>query len=185
MSNGVCINVGCGSSPTAGWLNYDGSPTIKLGRHAWLCFLLDSMGFLDEGNRRYISFVRNSDIKWADAAHLPHSDGTVDVIYSSHMLEHLDKDEAKEFLAEARRVLRPGGIIRLSVPDLSLMVSQYCQNGNADRLLDYLQLAQQRPKGVLAKLKWLFVTNRNNHRWMYDSRSLAELLSASNFGESQ
>jgi predicted SAM-dependent methyltransferase len=40
------------------------------------------------------------------------------------MIEHLDRREARSFLAEARRVLRPGGVLRLAAPDLSRLVDQ-------------------------------------------------------------
>src|ERR1017187_6758546 len=43
----VCrINVGCGSSPTHGWLNLDGSPSVRLANRPWLTRLLDSLSAL-------------------------------------------------------------------------------------------------------------------------------------------
>jgi len=180
----VCINVGCGSSPTPGWLNYDGSPSIILARYRWLCAILDRAGFLVEMNRQYISFARSTCIYWADATkNIPRSEASVDVLYSSHMLEHLDRDEAKCFLAEAYRVLKPDGIIRLAVPDLRLMVQEYCQHGDANRLIERTLLAQSRPVGIRAKLKWLLTTARGSHRWMYDVVSLSQLLADSGFRE--
>jgi predicted SAM-dependent methyltransferase len=185
MQNGrVCINVGCGSSPTPGWLNYDGSPSVKLARHLWLCAILDRAGFLGEMNRQYISLARSSGIHWADATkHIPLGDASVDALYSSHMLEHLDRDEAKSFLAEAYRVLKPDGIIRVAVPDLRLMVQEYCQHGNGNKLIERTMLAQLRPIGMRAKLKWLLTAARGSHRWMYDVVSLSQLLADSGFRE--
>jgi predicted SAM-dependent methyltransferase len=97
------------------------------------------------------------------------------------MLEHLDRDEAKCFLAEVYRVLKPDGIIRLAVPDLRLMVQEYCQHGDANRLIERTLLAQPRPIDIRAKLKWLLTTNRGSHRWMYDAVSLSQLLAGSGF----
>ena len=68
-----------------------------------------------------------------------------DVLYSSHMLEHLDTVEAMKFLIEARRVLKHGGIIRLAVPDLRRMIADYETDGDADRLVSRTQLAHTRP----------------------------------------
>jgi SAM-dependent methyltransferase len=56
---------------------------------------------------------------------LPLPDASVDVVYHSHMLEHLEVDEARAFLAECRRVLHPGGIMRVAVPDLEGIAKAY------------------------------------------------------------
>ena len=56
---------------------------------------------------------------------LPYGDRTVDVVYASHVLEHLDLAEADHFLREIRRVLGVGGIFRLVVPDLEEIASSY------------------------------------------------------------
>jgi predicted SAM-dependent methyltransferase len=50
---------------------------------------------------------------------LPYATGSVDFIYSSHTLEHLFFSEAEAVLAEAARVLKPSGQIRLALPDAS------------------------------------------------------------------
>lgn len=52
-----------------------------------------------------------------DARHLPYADGTVDEIYSAHLLEHFSFYETENILAEWVRVLKPHGILRLAVPD--------------------------------------------------------------------
>jgi predicted SAM-dependent methyltransferase len=64
------------------------------------------------------------------------------------MLEHLDRDETKSFLAEAYRVLKPDGVIRVAVPDLRLMVQEYCQDGDGNKLIERTLLAQSRPIGI-------------------------------------
>ncbi len=48
---------------------------------------------------------------------IPFNSDSVDVVYHSHLLEHLDRDVAEKFLIEAKRVLKPGGIHRIVVPD--------------------------------------------------------------------
>jgi hypothetical protein len=97
------------------------------------------------------------------------------------MLEHLDKQEAMEFLMEARRVLKHEGIIRLAVPDLRRMIADYETDGDADRLVSRTQLAHTRPQTLLQKLRWLFVADRSHHRCMYDANSLALLLAKAGF----
>jgi len=89
-----------------------------------------------------------------------------DVVYSSHVLEHLHPDQASHFLSEARRVLRPGGTIRLAVPDLERIAQAYLRalaevrrrrdaitEANYDwmvlELLD--QMVRQRSGGMMAE----------------------------------
>lgn len=56
---------------------------------------------------------------------LPFEDGAFDAVYSSHMLEHLPRPLVLGFLEDCFRVLRPGGVIRLVVPDLEAICRLY------------------------------------------------------------
>ena len=55
----------------------------------------------------------------------PFDDESIDVCYSSHVLEHLRKDEADYFVSECKRVLKSGGVLRLVVPDLEAICRNY------------------------------------------------------------
>ncbi len=57
------------------------------------------------------------------------SDNSVSLIYSSHCLEHVPHREVHAVLREWCRVLKPGGIVRLSVPDFDLLVDTYLDTG--------------------------------------------------------
>ena len=59
---------------------------------------------------------------------LPFDDSTFDAVYHSHVLEHLPRAAAPRFLAECRRVLRPGGVLRIVVPDLETITRLYLEN---------------------------------------------------------
>ena len=65
---------------------------------------------------------------------LPFADESIDICYSSHMIEHLIPAEAHRLLAEIFRILSPNGIIRIVVPDLELLVNNYL-----DTLSDVVQ----------------------------------------------
>ncbi len=56
---------------------------------------------------------------------LPFDDDSVDVAYSSHFVEHLDDEQLGTFVAEVRRILRPGGVFRVVVPDLENLAREY------------------------------------------------------------
>jgi SAM-dependent methyltransferase len=58
---------------------------------------------------------------------IPFADDSVDAVYHSHVLEHFPTPEAVRFLAECRRVLKPGGIVRVVVPDLESIAKAYLQ----------------------------------------------------------
>jgi len=55
----------------------------------------------------------------------PLPDASFDVVYSEHMLEHLSYADGLACLRESRRVLRPGGRIRVATPSLERLVQLY------------------------------------------------------------
>lgn len=174
-------NIGCGQTPTAGWRNFDNSASVRLARIPVLPWILCQSGMLAAGQYAFIQFARSQSLEYADAVKgLPFARGTVDVIYSSHMFEHLDRDEASAFLDEAMRVLRPGGILRLVVPDIAKHIDEYSESKDADAFLASTHLARPRPKSVGERLRMLFVGTRH-HQWMYDGSSLSKLLSSKGF----
>lgn len=63
---------------------------------------------------------------------LPFKTGEVDLIYSSHFLEHLTYDEGLAFLRECRRVVKPGGAMRIIVPDAAELISSYVRGTQED-----------------------------------------------------
>jgi ubiquinone/menaquinone biosynthesis C-methylase UbiE len=54
-----------------------------------------------------------------------YAEGSVDLIRASHLIEHLTLEAAHLLLNECRRVLKPGGLIRIAVPDLEIMIKKY------------------------------------------------------------
>lgn len=59
-----------------------------------------------------------------DITKLPYEDNTVDLIYASHVIEYFDDEEVFPLLQEWKRVLKPGGVLQLAVPDLSALCDQ-------------------------------------------------------------
>lgn len=56
--------------------------------------------------------------------------GTADLIYMCHILEHIKRREVLEVLWEMKRILKKGGILRLSVPDFDQLIEIYTASGN-------------------------------------------------------
>lgn len=59
---------------------------------------------------------------------LPFAEASFEAVYHSHVLEHLRREAAPLFLRECRRVLRPGGTVRVVVPDLETIARLYLEN---------------------------------------------------------
>ena len=177
------LNIGCGDAPTPGWVNYDNSPAVRLARWPTLTAMLRSVGLIDAGNVAFIANCRRLGIQYANAAHrIPHGSGTVDVVYSSHMIEHLDRREAASFLAECLRVLKPGGVLRLVAPDVRWSVLEYMEKGRADEFVAQLQFDVDRPRGLVESVRRLLSGGRGHH-WMYDGPSLRRLVAGAGFAE--
>ena len=177
----TCINFGCGRSPTPGWINYDNSPSVLLAKCAPLVPLLRLLGLINKANQEFIEFCRVESVGYVNAAaRMPHDTASVDVIYSSHMLEHMFREDAEAFLRECHRVLRRGGVLRLAVPDLALQVREYLEHGDADLFVEQLQIDLAKPRGLVGRLRHAIVGGRH-HRWLYDGRSLSALVAKCGF----
>ena len=59
---------------------------------------------------------------------LPIATDSAEVVYSSHTLEHIPNDAAENLFREAHRVLKPGGVIRLTMPDIDLFYDALRRN---------------------------------------------------------
>ena len=107
----------------------------------------------------------------------PFDSGSAEAVNSEHFLEHLPPEGARAYVREAFRVLRPGGVIRTSTPDLAGLCSAY-----ADADPGVLDL--HRSHGYTARDHADLVNNYaygSGHRHLYDLASLAALLADAGF----
>ncbi len=79
---------------------------------------------------------------------IPFPDVSFDVVYHSHILEHLPKSKSNLFLKECYRVLRPKGILRVAVPDLERIARLY---------LEALERALAGSQGWAAAYEWILL----------------------------
>ena len=74
-------------------------------------------------------------LDYQDITQLNFPNNSVDLIYSSHTIEYFDRDEVKILLNEWKRVIKPGGIIRLAVPDFTKLIQIYHDTKDLNKIL--------------------------------------------------
>lgn len=190
----VRLNLGCGLMTPEAWVNVDGSWNARLAKHPIIRRTLSKIGLLsrDQLNVPWNSNVFIHDIRKG----LPFPDESASAIYASHVLEHLYVEEAQQAIREAYRVLVPGGVIRVVVPDLSAIVQEYIdlsargqalQDSDlrpADQFNQKLLMRWPSPKASKSLYRvygaW---QDFHSHKWMYDLDSLTHLLRREGFVE--
>lgn len=95
----VLIHLGCGDINIPGYINVDAFPKPHV---------------------HYVSDVKNLSI-------FPNN--YADLVYACHILEHIPRKQVVETLVEWRRVLKPQGVLRISVPDFDLILEMYNKIG--------------------------------------------------------
>lgn len=129
------------------------------------------------GKRRLEGYIH---VDLADYPHIDHrhdirtlpmfEDDSLDGIYASHVLEYFDRVEVADVLREWRRTLRPGGFLRLAVPDFEALCEVYRETGRLDLVLGPLYGRWSPTPGVVI-----------HHRTAYDFDSLACILLENGF----
>jgi predicted SAM-dependent methyltransferase len=172
----VKVNIGCGLAVAPGWINVDGSFNALV---ATWPRPLHRLVYRFSGTRRYYSeaeFCRllgdhrfiHHDLSYG----LPFADGTLDFVYSSHFIEHLFRKDARFLFKEMYRALKPGGMIRISIPDLAYAISLY-QSGRKEKMLS----------------SYFFVEDDDSyyarHKYMYDFDMLTAVLKEVGFQDLQ
>jgi predicted SAM-dependent methyltransferase len=99
------LHLGCGTKHLEGYTNID----------------IRYLPGVDEINN--IRFLRN------------YKNNTVDEIYACHVLEHFSRWEYKDVLKRWFEILKPGGQLRLAVPDFSSICSYYIKTGDLKSLI--------------------------------------------------
>jgi ubiquinone/menaquinone biosynthesis C-methylase UbiE len=155
-------------------MNVDASPVLRLQRLPLVGGLL----------RRITEPKFSPRVHHADVVHgLALADGSADLVYTSHVLEHLARREFDVALAEIHRVLAPGGVFRSVLPDLEFEARQYLASTASDRASEFMRATllgvERRERGLMPALRaWL---GNSSHKWMWDFVSISDRLAAAGF----
>lgn len=178
------LHLGCGLNTPEGWINLDGSWNAWVANHPIVLRVLKTLHALP---------ASLLDVPWSHSIlihdvskPLPFQGNSLSAIYASHLLEHLYLEEAKRLLKECFRVLRPGGALRMVVPDLRAFVLEYMGEkpfsapsdgmgaiSRADRLNKRLGFRRSEPpSGNVFYRIYTALKDFHSHKWMYDAASL-------------
>lgn len=101
--DGLHLNVGCGNYEIAGFVSVD---------------------YYSDHYYRNKRFKRvHYDMRQDD---LPYDSDSVDTIYCSHVVEHIERPYGLAFFREAHRVLKKGGVLRIACPDAAFLYQAWC-----------------------------------------------------------
>ena len=162
------LHLGCFDCPVDGWLNTDITPHIWISKVPLMASLLYRVGKMPKDRYdQHRSWVFRK-VRYLDLfKRLPFPDDSFQYVFSSHVFEHLPRASLMRLLKELRRVLRPGGTMRVSVPDLTIMVKGYREEDGDAFVKAIFEIDQANAK--------------NRHHWMYNECSMRATLSSTGF----
>lgn len=171
---GPIVNFGCGLSAPKTWRNFDASPSLRLQR---LPLFGSLIGILRSGVK-FPANVEYGDIRKG----LPLADSSCELIYCSHVLEHLSRNDCRRALKQTYSLLRPGGTFRLVLPDLETAVKEYKRGGPAaaERLLEATGLGtEERAQGLRSVVEAIF--GNSQHLWAWNFAAIKKALNEVGF----
>jgi predicted SAM-dependent methyltransferase len=182
---GPKLNLGCGPVQPSGWVNVDGS------NRAWLASKLAPLDRLLVRLRLLSPTEFGPHIEVCDLNKpLPYGTSTVACIYAGEVWEHFEYPDAVRLTAECYRVLSPGGVLRVCVPDGVMFWQRYLEifgetiakprpQRSAKALREHVQLYFN---DICTKRIWLGSLG-HTHKWQFDEIQLVELFETQGFIE--
>jgi len=120
------IHLGAFDQSVEGWINTDITPHIWIAKIPFLSIILYKMRIITR--KRYIQHKDKvfKGLKYLNLIKpLPFQSNSVEAVFSSHVFEHLFMYEVESLIGEIYRILVPGGICRVVVPDLEKTLGNY------------------------------------------------------------
>ncbi|GLH76758.1 hypothetical protein SSBR45G_16660 [Bradyrhizobium sp. SSBR45G] len=173
MPSNAKLHIGAFNCGIEGWINTDITPHLWIARIPFAATVLHALGLI--GDSRYAEHRSGkfAMLRYVNLTKpLPFADASTSAIFSAHVFEHLFPDEIERLVREAHRVLVPGGVCRVVVPDVERIVALY----DAARPQAFLQ-------GMFE------VTTRRDvafaHHWGFTRESLATLFREAGFSQTE
>lgn len=167
------LNLGCGAQTPENWINVDYAFGAKMAK----------MPFFRSINKKINIF----DLNWDDSIYIhnltkkfPWENNSIDIVYSSHTLEHLSREQGVLFLKECHRILKTNGIIRILVPDLRHIINKYLDGSiGADHFVEQLGVLTRDKDSISKKLLGHLL--QFPHKCMYDNLALLKIMKTIGF----
>jgi SAM-dependent methyltransferase len=196
----IKLNIASGPNvfPFDGWVNYDKEDFTSYFYHLdWqdkektIAYKLEEM---PEHQQKLANYMRSggkvqSKVKNISERFEEHEDNSVDMIYLGQMIEHLNpRHQLPVFLNECYRMLKPGGLIRITTPSLNLLVLAYVNNQMALFEKDQPDFYKNADPG--AQLSYLMFgatganctqTNYEGHFFLFTEKSMISSLQLAGF----
>jgi predicted SAM-dependent methyltransferase len=175
----VKVNVGAGLRVAEGWINVDVNIASMAARwprplqRAVYRIVPDSSYIKKElSAEEFMRLLERHDYVHHRIEYgMPFDNNSIDYIFTSHFVEHLYRSHAQRFFEEAYRTLKPGGLLRISVPDLENAVSLH-QAGQKDLALRFFYYDAG-------------TSHFTRHRYMYDFELMKGFLLQAGFSDVQ
>ncbi len=140
------------------------------------------------GDNAHPDFI-NLDYQWRPGIELcwditkgiPFPARSVEGIFIEHCLEHLTYSQCCGVLKEFRRVLQPGGVVRIVVPDAELYLDLY-QQSKEGKFIEFPYVSQQDlQNGITPMMAVNRVFRDHGHLFAYDAKTLEMMLRNTGF----
>lgn len=164
------LHIGCFDRVFDGWINTDVTGHIFIARVPGAPFILKMLGLIS--TERYNQHKQGifKRVEYLDVTmRFPFRPDSFSYVFSAHTLNNFYLEDAQKCVSEVYRVLKDGGIFRVSLPDLDELIASYDSTQPGIFLSRLFQASQRREK--------------NRHHWMYNQSSLEQLLRKAGFSE--
>jgi predicted SAM-dependent methyltransferase len=124
----------------------------------------------------------NLDLCWDITKGIPLRDNSLQGIFTEHCLEHIPFEDTRNVLVDFKRLLRPGGVLRIIVPDAELFVDAYFKmKAGLKSSLSWTPGNSSCRDGITPMMMINGVFNGFGHRFAYDYETLEMMLKSAKF----